>query len=89
MSGKKHVQLGSKFINHHDEYDYRHHNYRHCMHIIEQSVQRRNNGRNGVKSPASPSFSQPFIQAQIKEASKLRVTGLCAGNSPVAREFPA
>ena len=24
-----------------------------------------------------------------KEASKLRVTGLCAGNSPVTREFPA
>ena len=28
------------------------------------------------------------IQAQIRETSKLRVTGLCAGNSPVTGEFP-
>ena len=34
-------------------------------------------------------FTQPFIRAQIKETSKLRVTGLCAGNSPVPGEFPA
>ena len=27
--------------------------------------------------------------AQIKETSKLRVTGLCVGNSPVTGEFPA
>ena len=33
-------------------------------------------------------FTQPFIQAQIK-TSKLRVTGLCEGNSPVTGEFPA
>ena len=25
----------------------------------------------------------------LKKTSKLRVTGLCAGNSPVAGEFPA
>ena len=30
-----------------------------------------------------------LFKAQIKEASKLRVTGLCAGNSPVTSEFPA
>ena len=43
-----------------------------------------------LKSPASRLFIQPFIQAQIKEKkSKLRVTGLCAGNSPVTGEFPA
>ena len=35
-----------------------------------------------LKSPASRSFTQPFIQAEIKKTSKLRVTGLCAGNSP-------
>ena len=29
-----------------------------------------------------------FIQAQIKETSKVRVTGLCAGNSPSTGEFP-
>ena len=40
------------------------------------------------KSPPSPLFTQPFIQAQIKENIKLRITGLCAGNSPVTGEFP-
>ena len=34
-------------------------------------------------------FTQLFIQEQIKEKSKLRVSGLCAGNSPVTGEFPA
>ena len=33
--------------------------------------------------------SRLFIQAQIKELLKLRVTGLCVGNSPVNGEFPA
>ena len=43
-----------------------------------------------LKSPASPLFTQPFIQAQVKKkTSKLRVTGFCAGNSPVTDEFPA
>ena len=27
--------------------------------------------------------------AETKEKSKLRITGLCAGNSPVTGEFPA
>ena len=30
-----------------------------------------------------------FVQAQIKENIKLRVTGFCEGNSPVTSEFPA
>ena len=42
-----------------------------------------------LKSPTSPLFTQPFIRAQIKEISKLRVTGLCAGNSSGTCEFPA
>ena len=29
-----------------------------------------------------------FVQAQIEETSKLRITGLCEGNSPVTGEFP-
>ena len=42
-----------------------------------------------LKSPASPLFAQLSIQAQIKKkTSKLHVTGLCAGNSPVTGEFP-
>ena len=43
----------------------------------------RHNGYVGVSSHQP----QPFIQAQIKETSKLRVTGLCAGNLPVTGEF--
>ena len=34
-------------------------------------------------------FTQPFVQAQIKENMKLRITGLCEGDSPVTGEFPA
>ena len=41
-----------------------------------------------LKSPASRLFTQSFIKAQIKENSKLRVAGLCAGNSPWTGEFP-
>ena len=50
-------------------------------------LQWRYNGR--LKSPGSRLFTQSFIQTQIKEKSKLRVTGLCAGNTPVTGEFPA
>ena len=39
------------------------------------------------KSPASLLFTQPFVQAQMKETSKLRDTGFCEGNSPVTGEF--
>ena len=49
----------------------------------------RHNGRHGISNPpASRLFTQPFIQTQIKETSKLRVNGLCAGNSP-GIGFPA
>ena len=40
-------------------------------------------------SPASRLFTLPFIQAQIKETSKLCFTDLCVGNSPVTGEIPA
>ena len=43
-----------------------------------------------LKSPASRLFTKPFIQgADQKKTSQLRVTGLCAGNSPVTGEFHA
>ena len=42
-----------------------------------------------LKSPASRVFPQPFVQSQIKKTSKLRVTDLCEGNSPLTGEFPA
>ena len=34
-------------------------------------------------------FTQPFFRRISKKTSKLRVTGLCAGNSSVTGEFPA
>ena len=43
----------------------------------------------GLKSPATPLFAQLFVQAQIKENIKVRVTGLCEGISTVTGEFPA
>ena len=34
-------------------------------------------------------YSTVYLDADKKKTSKLRVTGLCAGNSPVTGEFPA
>ena len=41
-----------------------------------------------LKSPASWLFTQPFIQAQIKEHIKAPRHWAFAGNSPVTSEFP-
>ena len=41
-----------------------------------------------LKSPAFRLFTQPFVQVQIKETSKLHITGHCVGNSPGTGEFP-
>ena len=41
-----------------------------------------------LKSPAFRLFTQRFLQAKIKK-SKLRVTGLYEGNSPVTGEIPS
>ena len=41
-----------------------------------------------LKSMAYRLFDQPFVQAKIKETSKLRFTGLCEGNALVTGEFP-
>ena len=40
-----------------------------------------------IKSPASRLFTQPLFRRRSKKTSNLRVTGLCAGNSPVAGEL--
>ena len=54
------------------------------------SLQWRHNGRDGV------SYHQPLdcllnglFRRRSQKSSKLRVTGLCAANSPVTGEFPA
>ena len=42
-----------------------------------------------LKSPAYRLVTQPFLVCSSKKTSKLCVTGLCEGNSPVTGEFPA
>ena len=56
----------------------------------EMPLQWRRNGCEGISNhqPYDCSLSRLF-KAQIKETSKLRVTGLCEGNSPGTGEFPA
>ena len=64
--------------------------------IVERAIlkfhwlQWRHNGRDGVSNyqPHDCLLNRVF-RRKSKEISKLRVTGLCAGNSPVTSEFPA
>ena len=55
-----------------------------------QSLQWRHNDRDGVSNhqPHDCLLNRLF-RRRSKKTSKLRVTGLCAGNSPVTGEFPA
>ena len=50
----------------------------------------RHNGRDGVSKhqPRDCLLNRSF-RRRSEKTSKLRVTGLCAGNSPVTGEFPA
>ena len=54
------------------------------------ALQWRHNGRDGVSNhqPHDCLLKQLF-RRRSKKTSKLRVTGLCVGNSPVTGEFPA
>ena len=50
----------------------------------------RHNGRDGVSNhQLHGCLLKRSFRPRSKKASKLRVTGLCAGNSPVTGEFPA
>ena len=42
-----------------------------------------------LKSPGHVCLLNRLFRRRSKKTSKLRVTGLCAGNSPVTGEFPA
>ena len=54
------------------------------------SLQWRHNGRNGVSNNHPHNYLlNRLFRRRSKNISKLRVTGLCAGNSPVTGEFPA
>ena len=54
------------------------------------SLEWRHNGRDGV-SNHQPRYwlLNRLFRRRSKKTSKLRVTGLCAGNSPVTGKFPA
>ena len=50
----------------------------------------RHNGRDGVSNQQpNDCLLNRLFRCRSKKISKLRVTGLCAGNSPVTGEFPA
>ena len=54
------------------------------------SIRWRHNGRDGVSNhQPHDCLLKRLSWRWWKETSKLRVTGLCAGNSPVTGEFPA
>ena len=54
------------------------------------SLQWRHNGRDSVSNHQSHDcLLDSLFRRRSKKTSKLRVTGLCAGNSPVTGEFPA
>ena len=53
-------------------------------------LQWRHNGRDGFSNHKSHDYLlNRLFRRRSKKTSKLRVTGLCAGNSPVTGEFPA
>ena len=58
--------------------------------IINWTLQWRHNGRDGVSNhqPRDCLFNRLY-RRRSRKTSKLRVTGLCEGNSPVTGEFPA
>ena len=66
---------------------------RHCAHYdvtVINTLRWRHNGRDSVSKhqPHDCSLNRLF-RRRSKKTSKLRVTGLCAGNSPLTGEFPA
>ena len=67
-----------------------HSNYRTHPKVLPKSLQWRHNDHDGVSNhqPHDCLLNRLF-RRRSKKTSKLRVTGLCAGNSPVTGEFPA
>ena len=61
-----------------------------CVIRLSVTLQWRHNEHDGV-SNHQPHHCLPkrLFRRRSKEAPKLRVTGLCGGNSPVTSEFPA
>ena len=60
------------------------------IHLPKYSLQWRHNGRNCVSNHhPQDCLVNRLSRLRSKKTSKLRVTGLCAGNSPATGEFPA
>ena len=56
--------------------------------VFGNTLQWSHNDRDGISTHRRLHFiGQLLVQAQINETSKVRVTGLCAGNSSVTSEF--
>ena len=98
-SGNDLVPAGNHYLSQFNPYLYRHmvppgHNV--IVHSefswqeVNIALQWRHNERDGVSNHQSHVCLLNRLFRHIsKKTSKLRVTGLCAGNSPVAGEFPA
>ena len=64
--------------------------YSHFMTVLIKPLRWRHNGRDSVSyhQPHDCLFNR-LLRRRSKKKSKLRVTGLCVGNSPGTGEFPA
>ena len=60
-----------------------------CLYWCMITWQWRHNGRDGVSNHQPHCLHSRLFRWRLRKASKLRVTGLCAGNSPVTGEFHA
>ena len=61
----------------------------HAYQITLDPLKWGHNGRNGVSNHQPRDCLLNRLFGRRQKTSKLRVTGLCAGNSPVSAEFPA
>ena len=55
----------------------------------DKPLLRRHNGSDGVNHQPRNCLLNPSFRRRSKKTSKLRVTGLCEGNSPRTGEYPA
>ena len=63
---------------------------KHTVNVWHSTLQWRHNGRDGVSNhQPHDCLLNSLFGCRSKKTSKLRVTGLCVGNSPVTGEFPA
>ena len=61
-----------------------------CRNVGGTFLQWRHNGRDGISNHQSHHcLLNSLFRRRSKKIAKLHVTGLCAGNLPVAGEFPA